>query len=655
VRNKIPQLSFARTSITINAHVGFQFSALSEPFQQRMPQCWLRPRDGRQEVFMKFSMLAAGAAAVIAVGVTAMGSTASPRALPAVPATADATLAAHAALAAQASVGAKQGAWNNAHLIPGLAALAKNGSQVNQVACITSGTCTAVGDYQGANKHWQAFVAEEKNGTWGNAHPIPGLATLSGGRDTTTGFVACAQGPNCAVIGFYVPASGPHQWFVANEKNGAWQTAIPVPGLAALSTGSGDDPSVNSLSCVLGSNCVAVGSYTTLTNSHHPFIAAEKNGTWQRTIQVPGINGLNANGDVEAEADAVACVTSGDCALAGSYHDQVNQTLPFVADEKGGTWGLPRPLPGVNSTNTNGATPTAISCARAGDCGITGNYRAPDNSRQDVWVADEKGGTWGPFQVLPGLAGLNVNGDAEAVAISCRAPGFCSAGGTFSGPFMDPPGSQQAWVADERSGGWDIAQQVFGPTINTSNVTRLNSLACGAAGNCALGGSAAGGAWTLIGNEVDSSWGNARRVPGIAVPAFPAAVTSVACVSSGNCAAGGYFGDASQHVQAFVADQSTVTSTALTLSAAKIRSGHEQTEKLTVHVKARTSGTPSGTVTVKAGTATVCVIKLAGGNGTCTLRASQLRVGSYQLTAAYGGSQVYSASTSARHPLTVTK
>jgi hypothetical protein len=594
---------------------------------------------------MKFSMLAAGAAAAA----IALGSAASPGARSALPATV------HATLTAQASVGAKQGAWGNAHAIPGLAALAKNGSQVNQVACAAAGTCTAVGDYQGANKHWQAFVTDEKNGTWGTAHPIPGLATLSGGRDTTTGFVACAQGPNCAVIGFYAPASGSHQWFVANEKNGAWQAAIPLPGLAALSTGSGDDPSVNSLSCVLGSNCVAAGSYTTLTNFHHPFIAAEKNGTWQRAIQVPGINGLNANGDVEADAYAVSCVTSGVCALAGSYHDEINQTLPFVADEKGGTWGQPRALPGVNSTNTNGAQPTAMSCARAGECAVTGTYRVPDNSRQDVWVADEKGGTWGQFQVLPGLAGLNVNADAAAVAISCRAPGFCSTGGTFSGPFTDPPGNVQAYVADERSGGWDSAQQVFGPTINTSNVTRLNSLACGAAGNCALGGSAAGGAWTLIGNEIDSSWGNARRVPGIAVPAFPAAVTSVACVSSGNCAGGGYFGAASQHVQAFVVDQSTVTSTALTLSAAKIRSGHEQTEKLTVHVKARTSGTPSGTVTVKAGAATVCVIKLAGGIGTCTLKASQLRVGSYQLTAAYGGSQVYSASTSARHPLTVTK
>jgi len=49
------------------------------------------------------------------------------------------------------------------------------------------------------------------------------------------------------------------------------------------------------------------------------------------------------------------------------------------------------------------------------------------------------------------------------------------------------------------------------------------------------------------------------------------------------------------------------------------------------------------------------VITLADGKGTCTLKASQLRPGRYQLTATYGGSQVYGKSTSAKRTLTVTK
>jgi hypothetical protein len=60
---------------------------------------------------------------------------------------------------------------------------------------------------------------------------------------------------------------------------------------------------------------------------HHPFTSAEKNGPWQPAIEVPGISGLNA--EVDAEAEAVSCASAGNCALAGFYHDQVNQTLPL--------------------------------------------------------------------------------------------------------------------------------------------------------------------------------------------------------------------------------------------------------------------------------------------------------------------------------------
>jgi hypothetical protein len=97
------------------------------------------------------------------------------------------------------------------------------------------------------------------------------------------------------------------------------------------------------------------------------------------------------------------------------------------------------------------------------------------------------------------------------------------------------------------------------------------------------------------------------------------------------------------------------SSTSLALSAAKIKVGHEQTEKLSVQVKPKFSGTPTGKVTVKAGATKVCVIRLKGGKGTCTLKASQLKAGTYQLTAGYAAAAPYAASTSAKKTLTVTK
>jgi hypothetical protein len=97
------------------------------------------------------------------------------------------------------------------------------------------------------------------------------------------------------------------------------------------------------------------------------------------------------------------------------------------------------------------------------------------------------------------------------------------------------------------------------------------------------------------------------------------------------------------------------TSTSLALSAAKVKAGHEQSEKLSVQVKPKFSGTPAGKVTIKAGAAKVCVITLKSGKGSCTLKASQLKAGSYKLAASYAAAAPYAGSASAKKTLTVTK
>jgi len=97
------------------------------------------------------------------------------------------------------------------------------------------------------------------------------------------------------------------------------------------------------------------------------------------------------------------------------------------------------------------------------------------------------------------------------------------------------------------------------------------------------------------------------------------------------------------------------TTTSLALSAAVVRSGHEQAERLTVAVKPAFGGTAAGLVTVKAGSVTICTINLKNGKGACTLSPNRLRPGSYRLVARYGGRTPDAASASAGKTLTVTK
>jgi len=97
------------------------------------------------------------------------------------------------------------------------------------------------------------------------------------------------------------------------------------------------------------------------------------------------------------------------------------------------------------------------------------------------------------------------------------------------------------------------------------------------------------------------------------------------------------------------------TATALSLSAATVKYGSEQTERLSVRVAPHFEGTPAGRVVVRAGGTVVCTMTLASGTGSCALSASQLASGSHPLVASYAGSASFTGSSSAQRMLSVTK
>jgi hypothetical protein len=97
------------------------------------------------------------------------------------------------------------------------------------------------------------------------------------------------------------------------------------------------------------------------------------------------------------------------------------------------------------------------------------------------------------------------------------------------------------------------------------------------------------------------------------------------------------------------------TRTSLTLAAATVKYGSEQATQLSVRVVPQYSGAPGGSVTVRSGSAVVCVITLSNGAGSCKLTARQLAPGSYHLVASYPGSTDFIASASATQSLSVSK
>jgi len=424
------------------------------------------------------------------------------------------------------------GSWGTAIEVPGLAALNANGdAYVSLVSCGSAGNCAAGGYYRDQNRNYQGFVASERDGVWGQAIEVPGLAALNAGGDAYVSSVSCAPADGCAAGGSYRDQSRKYQGFVASERNGRWGQAMKVPGLAALNQGG--NASVISVSCGGAGNCAAggyYGFYTNNDNSGRGFVVSERNGAWGTAIEVPGLAALNQGGG--AAVESVSCGAAGNCAAVGTYVYGGNYLQGFVVSEQNGVWGQAIEVPGLGALNKGGnADNSSVSCAPAGGC-AAGGYYTDGTGHYQGFVAVERNGAWGKAIEVPGLGALNKGGMAGISSVSCASPRNCAAGGYYT---TDRPGVTQGFVAIERDGRWGTAISVPGlAALNTGRYADVLSVSCGSPGNCAAGGyytDRSGHHQGFVAVERNGRWGTAIQVPGLRAlnKGGHAQVTSVSC------------------------------------------------------------------------------------------------------------------------------
>jgi hypothetical protein len=322
------------------------------------------------------------------------------------------------------------------------------------VSCVSRSFCAAVGSYA-TKTDSQGFLAVERNGRWDKAIEVPGLGALNAGRaalaDITS--VSCASAGNCAAGGNYQDKSERNQGFVVTERNGRWDKAIEVPGFGALNTGAtpfNNDATVGTVSCPSAGNCAASGYYSTRGQRFHGFVATERNGRWGKATEVPGLAALSPGGD--AVVGSLSCASAGNCTASGSYTPSRHNTQGFIVAERNGRWGKATRIPGLPALNKgNNAAVFSVSCSHAGNCAAGGVYNDKSGNRQG-FVVSERNGRWGKATEVPGLAALNTGQDAEIDSVSCSPAGNCAAGGSYMHAATPPFFSQtQAFVVSRSS------------------------------------------------------------------------------------------------------------------------------------------------------------------------------------------------------------
>ena len=246
------------------------------------------------------------------------------------------------------TVGEVRGKWGKPHDLTGAPAKATAAPRVTAVSCRSAGNCSAGGDY--ATKGGvQVFVATESKGKWRNAQELPGIAALSVRGNTGLFSLSCASAGNCSAGGSYVDAKGVFQAFVADERGGTWARAQEVPGTAALNVGpvGFTAAQVNVLSCRSPGSCSAAGFYTDKKGSQQVFTDSQSRGGWAKATEVPGTGALNSGGT--ADLLGLSCASAANCAAGGYYTDARKHPHAFVADQRAGTWGRAQIIAGLAS------------------------------------------------------------------------------------------------------------------------------------------------------------------------------------------------------------------------------------------------------------------------------------------------------------------
>jgi hypothetical protein len=530
-------------------------------------------------------------------------------------------------------------------------------AKINSIACPSPGNCTAVGHFSDSHDNVAAIAASEVNHAWAAAiQPFGTLEESYSKPDLLS--VSCSSAGNCSAVGVITYNNEWTNGLVLDETKGKWDHSAYI---------SPDDmgAQVNAVSCPHKTNgaCDAGGYYVDAGGKTQAMLAYEaEGGNWLALPAVPGLAALNAGGN--AAVTAVSCPSAGNCAAGGYYTDSSANQQAFVITEKKGTWGKAGRVAG--KLNTGGhAQVNALSCASAGNCVAVGQYFryvAPVASTQ-AFEATEKNGTWASAAEVPGTGTLNADGLAIANAVSCAPAGGplnCALGGRF----QDKHGHAQAFIDLLKRGAWQKASAIA-TAHNRGGYAQVSTISCPAAGNCAAGGyylTAPGTSQkyqAFLATLESYTWQPVEEVPGTQVlnKGMTARVNTVSCPSIGFCAAGGFTSDG--HLGGtlpFTVDGAVTqpTTTELGLSAATVKYGHEQSEKLSVTVTPANSGPATGTVTITAGKTVLCKVNLSAGQASCTLAAKKLRTGTYHLTASYAGATYFAKSASATKTLKVT-
>jgi hypothetical protein len=293
---------------------------------------------------------------------------------------------------------------------------------LSSVSCLSAGSCTAVGDYRDKSSNTQGLIERLTKGTWSLTEaPVPSNAAANPRVSFTS--IACPSTGSCTAVGQYYDGSGNTQGLVESLSKGAWIALdAPLPENANTSSTS----ALSSVECPSDHLCDAVGSYSDMSGDDQGLIDTFKGATSSATeAPLPKTAGATS-----ADLISIECISTVVCTAVGSLTDSSGNGQGLIDTLSAGTWNATEaPLPS-NAGASPSAILFSVACASVDSCTAIGDYVDTSDSFQGL-IETWSGGTWEAVEApVPSGAGTD-DGEVRLSSVTCPSTLSCTVVGTY--------------------------------------------------------------------------------------------------------------------------------------------------------------------------------------------------------------------------------
>jgi hypothetical protein len=340
--------------------------------------------------------------------------------------------------------------------------------------------------------------------------------------------VSCSDIDDCVAVGEYKNTSSP--WNMLDTSSaGTWaSTRAPEPADIGRKHRYGFVSGSETVACGAVGHCVALGHYKRAHLGHRSFVETLTSGTWQA---VPAAVPNGDSPDEQVILHAASCGGS-DCFAVGD----TSAGRAVISTLHAGTW-TTRYAPTPQGQNERSHL-FSVSCATQTYCVAVGLVRSTQNKLSPL-IDTLDNGSWSA-----GTLPLPANANATQVfghhiqAVSCGAPGFCSAVGQYR---TDAPESHSVLITLE-AGQWTPTETNISGFLGTQD-DHISQVACASADRCIAIDTRA----FVVASYHNGSWSAARAnvPPGEGTDEgtdWYGFIEGVGCISSNSCLAVGNYG-----------------------------------------------------------------------------------------------------------------